>query len=231
MAPGRLLDLDAILNPPLKRQKTDASTHGGRRGYDSQNDSGDDIFDDFETIATLPLPKQAPTQDPSLATQRRTAPQQLWNGASSHMASQSQNITQPTQMLDTPVARLDSSGRKPSIVQVAASSPLREPPRSSPVRFYGAPRPGGGILASAMAPPGTMYRLPHGVQKTVPEPVFIDISDDDGPQYRGDSSDEDAWRRRMTDIKPSTFGTARSLLSTDTAAERVEESPSVGLSK
>ncbi|KAI9769348.1 MAG: hypothetical protein M1840_004049 [Geoglossum simile] len=231
MAPGRLLDLDSILDPPTKRQKTDASTHSGGRGYDSQNDSGDDIFDDFETIATLPLSKQAPTQDYPLPTQPKMALQQLGNGALSYMPSQSQNITQPTQMLDTPVARLDGSGRKPSIVQVAASSPLRELPRPYPVRFCGAPRPGGGILASAMAPPGTTFRLPHGVRKTAPEPVVIDLSDDDGPQYRGDSSDEDVSRRRMTDIKPSKFGTARSPLSTDTNTERVEESPSIGLSK
>ncbi|KAI9784751.1 MAG: hypothetical protein M1839_001481 [Geoglossum umbratile] len=229
MALGRLLDLDSLPETPAKRQKTDSnSTSGDRLGYDSQNDSGDDIFDDFETVATVPLSKQAPTQDFSLRYQSKMAPQQGNEGSS---ALQSQNITQPTQMLDTPVARLDSSGRKPSIVQVAASSPLREPPKPSPIRFYGVPRTSGGVLASAMAPPGTAFRLPHGVRKAAPEPIVIDLSDDDGPKYRGDSSDEDTSRRRITDIKPSTFGKVRSPLFRDTTTERIEESPSNGLSK
>jgi SWI/SNF-related matrix-associated actin-dependent regulator 1 of chromatin subfamily A len=205
MAPGRLFNVDIIPDSPAKRQKTD-SNKGDRHGYNSLSDSGDDLFDDFETLATMPLPKPTTIQDTSLETQPKAAPQRLEDRVSQHKASQSRNTTQQTQMLNDSVTRLDGSGRKPSIVQVAASSPLREPPRPSPVRSNGTTRPSGGVLASAMAPPGTEFRLPYGVRKVDPKPVVIDLSDDDGPRYRGGSSDEDVSIRRTTDINPSKFG-------------------------
>ncbi|KAH0544191.1 hypothetical protein FGG08_001636 [Glutinoglossum americanum] len=223
MAPGRLFDLDSIPNSPAKRQKTGIN-QGNGHGYNSQDDSGDDLFDGFETVATIPLPNRLATLDPSLETQPKMASQRQGDGVSPRVSPQ-------TQILNTQAARLDSSGRKPSIVQVAASSPLREPPKPSPVRFGGNSRPSGGILASAMAPPGTAFRLPHGVQKAPQKPVVIDLSDDDGPQYRGDSSDEDSLIRRTTDIKPSKFGTARVSPCVDTTVERIKESPNSGLSK
>lgn len=43
--------MDSVQETPAKRRKLD----NGEAAYDSQNDSGDEIFDDFETVATVPV--------------------------------------------------------------------------------------------------------------------------------------------------------------------------------
>lgn len=102
-----------------------------------------------------------------------------------------QRLTQPTQILEQPY-----SVKGNSVIQVAASSPPG--PTSSPSR----PALLGGRLASAMAPSGTQFRPPVvGPAKRVP---VIDL-EDDGPTYRGGSSDEDVTMISSTDIQPSLF--------------------------
>src|SRR5436190_10307525 len=49
----------------------------------------------------------------------------------------------------------------------------------------------------------------------------IDLCDDDGPKYRGGSSDEDVGQARIPDIKPATFTKA----SRNPDREKVMESP------
>ncbi|KAL2003038.1 hypothetical protein VTN02DRAFT_5194 [Thermoascus thermophilus] len=113
----------------------------------------------------------------------------------------SQRLTQPAQILERP-----SSDRKSSVVQVAASSPIPSP----------RPVPRHGILSNAIAPSGTRFCPPatSGPAKRTPA---IDL-DDDGPTYRGGSSDEeDLHNTRTTDIKPSTF--TKSSRSPDTVME------------
>ncbi|KAL2836969.1 SNF2 family N-terminal domain-containing protein [Aspergillus pseudodeflectus] len=125
------------------------------------------VVDDgeYETIATLPA---NPAQH-LLATQA---------------LSPTQRLTQPTQLVEQPY-----SAKGNSIVQVAASSPLR--PASSPSR----PSPAGGRLSNMMAPSGTRFCPP--AKRT---PV---INLDDEPTYRGGSSDDDI--QMSTDIKPAMF--------------------------
>ena len=107
-------------------------------------------------------------------------------------------------------------------MQVAASSPFRSSSPSSPAPAKNK-RPGG-ILASAMAPAGTAFRPPIGVRK----PVIVDLSDDDGPTYRGGSSDDDSLRRSKNDIKPSTFTQSAQRISGANAAKaRMNESVGV----
>ncbi|KAL4918779.1 SNF2 family N-terminal domain-containing protein [Aspergillus aurantiobrunneus] len=122
---------------------------------------------EHETIATVPA---NPPQH-MLATQSPT-----------------QRLTQPTQLVDSPYS---NSAKGNSVVQVAASSPLR--PGSSPSRPSAA---GPGRLSSIMAPSGTRFCPPA---KRAP---VIDL-DDDGPTYRGGSSDDDI--QVSTDIKPAMF--------------------------
>ncbi|KAL3432301.1 SNF2 family N-terminal domain-containing protein [Aspergillus tetrazonus] len=130
---------------------------------------GMDEDGEYETIATLPV---NPPQNTLLATQS--------------MTPSSQRLTQPTQIVDVPYTSKGSS-----VVQVAASSPLR--PASSPSH----PSPAGpGRLSSVMAPSGTRFCPPA---KRAP---LIDL-EDDGPTYRGGSSDDDI--QMSTDIKPATF--------------------------
>jgi SWI/SNF-related matrix-associated actin-dependent regulator 1 of chromatin subfamily A len=99
-----------------------------------------------------------------------------------------QRLTQPTQLLEQPY-----SVRNNTVIQVAASSPAA--PISPPPR-----KPQGGILSSLIAPSGTHFRPPApGPAKRTPK---FDL--DDGPTYRGGSSDEDS-HLTSTDIKPSMF--------------------------
>ncbi|KKK12100.1 hypothetical protein P175DRAFT_0487179 [Aspergillus ochraceoroseus IBT 24754] len=136
------------------------------------------VLDDdgeYETIATLPA------NDPQhalLATQSLTPTMQ--------------RFTQPTQIVDVPY-----SAKANSVVQVAASSPLKTV--SSPSR----PSPLGGRLSNMMAPSGTRFCPPVSLGPAKRAPL-VDL-DDDGPTYRGGSSDDDLQIIRSTDIKPSMF--------------------------
>lgn len=169
--------MESIQETPAKRRKTGEGYIAAGQPYDSQNDSGDSLFDDYETVATVPLPRPA-------IPQRQEG---------SEIFLTPSHITQPTQIIHP------TSGQKSSVVQVAASSPFRQSSPSSPAPIKN--KRLGGTLASAIAPAGTAFRPPMGVRK----PVIVDLSDDDGPTYRGGSSDDELQRRNRTDIKPSTF--------------------------
>ncbi|KAI9755949.1 MAG: Cytoplasmic and mitochondrial histidine tRNA synthetase [Chaenotheca gracillima] len=199
-------ELDTIPDSPAKRRKT--NSHGGT-GYNSQEDSGDDLFEEYETVETVPLPK--PSHLETLSTQHQSSLAPIQEESSQH----GPNKTSP---------HFDGSGRRASIVQVAASSPLRPPSAvSSPASR---PSKSGGLLAGAMAPAGTRFRLPHGTIKRPQSPVVIDISDDEAPKYRGHSSDEDACTTRRNDIKPSVFNkTGKDAWRKDSSTDKVDDSP------
>jgi SWI/SNF-related matrix-associated actin-dependent regulator of chromatin subfamily A containing DEAD/H box 1 len=169
--------MESVQETPAKRRKTGDGYKTVGQAYDSQDDSGDNLFDDYETVATVPLPQQAgPPQQGVLET-----------------CSTPAYLTQPTQIIHP------ASGEKSSVIQVAASSPFRLSSPSSPAPTK-IKRPGG-ILASAMAPAGTAFRPPIGIKKS----TTVELSDDEGPTYRGGSSDDETQRRNRVDIKPSTF--------------------------
>ncbi|KAJ5463461.1 HelicaseC-terminal [Penicillium sp. IBT 31633x] len=116
----------------------------------------------------------------------------------------SQRLTQPTQLLEHPYPRQNNT-----VIQVAASSPIA--PLSSPPR-----RGQGGLLSSLIAPSGTQFRPPAtGPTKRTPK---FDL--DDGPTYRGGSSDEES-HLQSTDIKPSMF--EKTIRSSE--KEKIMESP------
>lgn len=117
--------------------------------------------------------------------------------------------TQPTQIIDRSPAGMPLSPSKPGTVQVVASSPLIGSSMN---------RKPGGILASAMAPAGTMFRKPFVAPQPRPISITID-SDDEGPTYRGGSSDSDGPSIRANDIKTSTFIRKKQY------AEAIPESP------
>ncbi|KAI3231858.1 hypothetical protein DTO012A7_5469 [Penicillium roqueforti] len=116
----------------------------------------------------------------------------------------SQRLTQPTQLLEHPYSRHNNT-----VIQVAASSPLG--PAFSPPR-----RVQGGLLSSLIAPSGTQFRPPaSGPTKRTPR---FDL--DDGPTYRGGSSDEEC-HLQSPDIKPSMFAKPPR----DSEKEKIMESP------
>lgn len=203
--------MDSVLETPAKRRKTETGHVSGSQGYDSQDDSGDNLFNDYETVATIPVTRPSP---------QRVIPAEPPSSPPTH-------ITQPTQIISRGTPGLNSGCQKPSIVQVAASSPIRPsiPQSPTPAISY---RPGG-KLASVMAPAGTAFRLPMGVAK--PPPV-IDISDDEGPIYRGGSSDEESQRNHRADIKPSTFvRSAQKVLGADETHRLAAGPPSNGMNR
>ena len=173
-----------LVDTPAKRRKLAKGNDSRSQTYDSQNDSGDDLFADYETVATVPVaPKPIPTlQDTA----------QMFSSSPPH-------VTQPTQLVHKASPGQKSGGQKQSIVQVAVSSPTRTP-TSSPVTSR---HPLGGRLASSMAPAGTVFKPPKGVIKD-PAALIVNISDDE-PFVRALSSDDDSDSGSRADIKPSTF--------------------------
>ncbi|KAK2820056.1 hypothetical protein FQN49_007764 [Arthroderma sp. PD_2] len=114
-----------------------------------------------------------------------------------------QILTQPTQILHN-ANHLKSSPHRDSVIQVASSSPLGPSMQTSNRDF-----------SASIAPSGTQFRQPAFVARPVRRPPVIDLSEDDGPTYRGGSSDDDGSIARTTDIKPSTFGKASESLEKD----------------
>lgn len=154
-------------------------------------------------LPTLPLSDQPHPPAAAATTTTATDTQSL-----------TQHLTQPTQLVEDPRA-LKTSG---SVVQVAASSPPgptstmnSSPSRPSPQRASGAP------FASAMAPPGTQFRAPASAGPAKRPPVVN--QEDDGPTYRGGSSDDDVKGTSNMDIKPAQFTKA------PRSPEKVMESP------
>lgn len=170
--------MDLVQDTPAKRRRVETGYSTTGLAYDSQDDSGDNLFNDFETVATIPLERPLP---------RRTTPELT--------SSPSAYVTQPTQIISGETSKLYHSRQKPSIVQVPASSPSMLAGVSSPIQGHG------GKLANVVAPAGTAYRPPMGVMK----PVVINLSDEEGPTYRGGSSEDELQRSLRVDIKPSTF--------------------------
>ncbi|KAL8813606.1 MAG: hypothetical protein Q9223_000248 [Gallowayella weberi] len=177
--------MDSVLETPPKRRKLEGDHATGDMTYDSANDSGDNLFDGYETIETVLLP------DISLAPRHSRSPTPL---------SPPQYVTQPTQILNRSTATPDSVCR-PSVIQVAASSPLSKTTATSPSRKV---KNTGGALASRMAPPGTVFRPPVGFQKQN-APVDLSSDEDDIRIDRPVSSDDESRLNRKADIKPSKF--------------------------
>lgn len=170
---------------------------------DSLSQSDDELFNPdfkptYETVDTLPLQRAKISDDDSDLETMATLP----------VHGPSQKQTQPTQLISRSPPPMSSSPLKGGVVQVAASSPSTAPTANR--------RPSG-ILASAMAPAGTVFRRPQLVSQARPQPITID-SDDEGPVYGGSSSDSDR-PSRGNDIKTSTF------MRKIPPAEKIPESP------
>ncbi|KAL8774680.1 MAG: hypothetical protein Q9209_000619 [Squamulea sp. 1 TL-2023] len=177
--------MESVMETPAKRRKIDVRSTTGDPAYDSANDSGDNLFEGYQTVDTILLSRVSPAGRTSNSPTPLTPPQ---------------HITQPTQLLNRATPPSNGCYRQ-SIVQVAASSPISKPsaPSPSPVIHRQA-----GILADRMAPPGTAFRPPLGGPKQDP---LVDVSSDEDDMrfHRAVSSDEQSQSHRNADIKPSRF--------------------------
>ena len=176
---------------PAKRQKT---THS-LKTWDEANDSGDDLFEEHETVATLPV---TASQRPQLGYSSKQFHNDL-NTLSSSVTQPTQPISQNNNTFVTqPTQPLKRSSTESDDVQVQRSSP---PPAVTqrPQASFAKPR---SFLASAMAPPGTNFRRPQGVQSRPPA-IPVDDSDED-PEIQHHSSDEETQGLK-SNIRPTNF--------------------------
>ena len=185
-----MADSDPISDyTPAKRRKI---THPLKE-WDEADDSGDDLFEEHETIATLPV-----TSAHTLGYSTKQF--------HSDINTLGDNVTQPTQPLSQanntfvtqPTQPLKRSSATPDDVQVQRSSP---PPATQPAPMkasFAKPR---SFLASAMAPPGTSFRRPQGIQSR-PKVIPVDDSDEDPEVHH--SSDEETQGLK-SNIRPTNF--------------------------
>ena len=207
---------------PAKRRKLNDCSDG--KPWDSNEDSGDEFTaEDFHhSAATLPIPPQqrkqlnyTPTQFHSDLGTSSTA-----RGPSQQFTTQStqpiQDATQQTQPLQTEVQVERSSPAAPS-----PQRPMPQPIRNPLTAPHGV-RPGG-LLASAMAPPGTAFRRPVNAQPS--RPNSADADSDDDPPVRHEPASQPS-QQFHTDLKATDFKRAGTRLpSSPGQMQRIQESP------
>ena len=169
-----------ISSDPIISSTPPRPTMTSNRVYNSEDDSGDELFN--ETVPTLLIDRPA-------------APQLIHNSIKPLVhEAYSPYYTQPTQILETPVADRRSTTPMQSNVQVVASSPPSVPSPAPP------------RLQTLVAPPGTAYRPPGGtgVKATSGQRQFSQVDLNDLPERESSDEEDDAVRSRA-DIKPTTF--------------------------
>lgn len=174
---------------PSKRRKLNDG-----KAWDSQDDSGEEFtVEDFNTVATMPITQQR--------NQLQYSKEQFHSDLRTNdQATARTYITQPTQTM-----RISSPPPLPhtSDVLVDRSSPIASPPPKAPPQPMKRALSKPTILASAMAPPGTSFRAPLGIQNK-PAPVQIDSDSDDDPPIHH-SSDEGETQGLRSTLKPTNF--------------------------
>lgn len=209
-------------SPAYKRRRDNyggfQDTSNPNSGYNSDVDSGDDLFDNL----TFTTPEKHVTQPTQIVTGHQTQPTQIVDRGQHVPHPLSSSPVVATAELQVPA----SSPFRPTTLKRPADSPsqsssvLRQPPsQNQGQNSQGRAPPNHALhnrpqqamprkLGSAMAPAGTSFKTPHGVVKSVArreiKPITIDLDDDDGPQYKGGSSDEGGVAG--ANIKPSSFG-------------------------
>lgn len=215
-----MADSDPISDyTPAKRRKID-HTHT-QKAWNEEDDSGDDLFSEHDTVATLPV---SGTQRPQMGystKQFHSDFNTLSNNATQPTQPITQNnnntyATQPTQPLKT--SSDDVQVERSSPPPAAQPSPIKQAPFAKPRSF----------LASAMAPPGTTFRKPTNVQAK-PQPITLDDSDED-PVVHHSSDDDEETQGLRSNIRPTNFtkggrGLNSSPNRRSASSEVVKESP------
>lgn len=176
-------------SPPPKRQRTATGYHSASnsanntQAYNSDNDSGDDLFASY-----IPdTPGSAYHTQPTQILERPTV------GLASSPPGTPQRVVQVP--ASSPFTGKDSEGSTPA--QSGRSAYFQNGTSMHKKN-----------LGSLMAPAGTAYKAPAGiVSKPPPKPkTFITIDDDEGPKFQGGgSSDDDGME--SANIKRTTFST------------------------
>jgi len=205
-----MADSDPISeSTPKKKRKLD---NGSSIEWDSGDDNAEEFtVDDFHTIATLPISTQQQQQQKKL---QYTAQQLHSDLSNAHPTNTHTFTTQPTQALSASVLVARSS---PTPARTTAS------PKSPPQRIR-RPFSKPSLIASAIAPPGTAFRPPLGVQSR-PAAVQIDSDDDDPPPRHHSSDDEGDTQGMRSNLKPTNFLKGGRGLDSTPNRHVVQESP------
>ncbi|KAH8676834.1 SNF2 family N-terminal domain-containing protein [Tricladium varicosporioides] len=182
-------------SPAVKRQKTasgynsTSASPADTETYNSENDSGDELFAGY-----IPdTPKHGYETQPTQIIDRtaQIAP---------HSPTTPKTVVQVPASSPFSGRDSDTPTQKSSYFNPSAPPYKGLPPHS--------------LLAASMAPAGTAYRPPHGIvnrplpAKPPPARGVIDLvgsDEDDGPKFLGGSSDSDNGARSRGDIIPSYF--------------------------
>ena len=201
------MDSDPISDStPNKRRKLNNE-------WDSTDDSGEEFtVEDFELSATMPLTQKRP----QLQYTKEQFHADLGPSSSGVNAGLSQlhsSLTQPTQTLNVvtqPTQPLPprQNGHGNVQMQVQRSSPVTEspakPPAPAPVRRAPFAKPS--FLASSIAPAGTAFRQPLGIQNSLsraPETINLESDEEEDPPIHY-SSDEET-QGLSSNLKPTNF--------------------------
>ena len=207
-----MADHDPITDSTSYKRRRIGDTEGSAKEWDSQDDSGDDLFHDFNTVDTVPATSP---QRATLGQKRRhdhltysttafhhDVDSRTMRGLGSQNGPSQQTqryVTQPTQPLpQARTASVPQQSQTSSQILVDRSSPVAAspPPKPAPAPFS---RPRGSYLASAIAPNGTTFRAPAQIPQRA-APITID-SDEEGDPPVEHSEDETQGMR--SNIKPA----------------------------
>ncbi|KAF4631527.1 hypothetical protein G7Y89_g6611 [Cudoniella acicularis] len=157
--------------------------------YNSEDDSGDDLFADY----VPDTPKHGYETQPTQIIDRTAPPI-------------SRPLTSPNTIVQVP-ASSPLEGRDSQLPEPEPEPTPTPTPASTSKSENRLPPPRN--LASIMAPAGTTYKPPHGIiSKTSSAKAVINLVDsdeDDGPKFQGGSSDSDDDGMSKANMKPTYF--------------------------
>jgi len=182
---------------PSPFEDDDTSAKRRKITYDSENDSGDELFEGYTEEATLPLNAATPTQ-PLNSLFSPSKPNGVYSSAATQLLTSSpppsSYVTQPTQALPTPMTpkqqTLPPAASTPA-VQVEASSPIyNNSPFKSPMEKQSIPA----LLADGSVRPFEFYASdptkPANTEAGGASMKPIKLGGE-GPIYIGSSSDDE----------------------------------------
>ncbi|RDW85075.1 hypothetical protein BP6252_02665 [Coleophoma cylindrospora] len=201
-------------SPAFKRQKTDGGFNTSKAGgYTSDADDGDALFENYVPDTPQPKYETQPTQIidrsavPVTASSPITQRSTVQVPASSPFAGRDGT---PINALSSELGAAGSPTAKTTPSRMNGQSPWFQ----SNTDFHN----GGTVktpLFMSMAPAGTAYKPPAGIQ-TAPAKAFINLeSDDELPQHMDDSSDDEV--SAQASIKPTNFAPKISAMSGDSS--------------
>nr|OQO25792.1 hypothetical protein B0A51_06964 [Rachicladosporium sp. CCFEE 5018] len=198
---------------PTKRRKLNSQG----REWNEEDDSGDDLFEEEATIATIPVPRQlgyskdrmhselgnlrqSSPLNPHVTQPTQTLKPTYIDTAPMYTAPSQFGGTQPTQLFGPLAAQEVQVGQSSPPAPEARLPTMQAPPAPMTRAPFSKPK---SFIGSLMAPPGTAFRRPQGIPlpTSAAQPIALEDSDEDPKHY---SSDE-GTQGLTSSIRPTNF--------------------------